>query len=255
MFIRLLSQARILLLALGSLVCAQASAAETLSGSNVDNRVLVAVNAPSQAIQELLPQGWTSVPFPGGPLEGANVLFVFVDSLLQRNADGEPLTPATRRALALASLGKQGDAVRVFVLRIYTTTPETDPYEVNVAADISRTTTLEGPANDGRNKTEEWVVQTSGQNALRFALDYTTGKRNWAPAEAFPHSAANPDFSRIYRINQLTDLVSSKALGKASSGTFSLTSDLPDLSAVLDGSEEIMAVIDVPMYVRDVFLP
>ena len=56
--------------------------AETFVGSNVDARVLVAVSAPHDGVQALLPDGWTSVPVPGGPLQGANILFVFIDSLL-----------------------------------------------------------------------------------------------------------------------------------------------------------------------------
>lgn len=231
--------------------------AETFVGSNVDNRVLVGVSAPADGVQGFLPEGWTSVPFPAGPLEGANVLFVFIDSLVQRDTEGKNLSPANRRAVALASLGKQtdGDSVRLFVLRIYTTTPEADAYKVNVAAEIGRKTSIDGPANVGRQRVDEWNIGVSGGGSLSFNLAYTTGNRNWAPGQAFPFSAADTEFSRIYRYQQLTDLVVSTPLGKAASGEFSLTTSVPELSRVLDGSEEIVAVIDVPVYVREVYLP
>ena len=256
MFSKFVSHCRAFLIAAFSIVYVQTgTSAETFVGSNVDNRVLVGVDAPSEGIEALLPDGWELMPFPGGPLAGANVLFVFIDTLSQRDADGEPISPAARRALALASLGKNGDQVRLFVLRIYNTKPEPDPYGVNVAAEVMRKTGVEVSADDKRQRSDEWVIQTAENEKLTFVLDYETGNRNWAPAEALPYSATDPDFSRIYRVNQLTDLIASKALEKPASGTFALTNGLSDLSSILDGSEDIVAVIDVPMYVREIFLP
>lgn len=233
------------------------SSAETFVGSNVDARVLVAVTAPNDGVQALLPEGWTSLPIPGGPLEGANILFVFIDSLLERDPEGNARDPFTRRALAVAGLGKQtdGDEVRLYVMRIYTTTPDANPYGVAVAADITRTASVTGPANGARRSSDAWQIAVPGGGSLDFDLDYATGNRSWAKSDGFPHSALNPDFSRIYRFDQLTDLVVSTPMGKPSSGDFSLTSTLTDLGDVLDGNEEIVAIIDTPIYVRDIFLP
>jgi hypothetical protein len=231
--------------------------AETPVGSNVDSRVLVGVSAPADGVQTLLPEGWKSVPFPDGPLGGANLLLVFIDSLVQFDAEAKPLAPASRRALALVSLGKMadGDEVRLYVLRMYTTTPEVDPYRVNVAAEIARKSSLEGPANGGRERSDTWEVEVSSGGTLRFQLDYKTGTPSWAPGEALPHSASVPDFSRIYRFRQLVDLVASTPLGKPKSGEFNVTSNVPELASILDGSEEIVAVMDVPVYVREISLP
>jgi hypothetical protein len=231
--------------------------AETFVGSNVDARVLVAVSAPHDGVQALLPDGWTSVPVPGGPLQGANILFVFIDSLLERDTEGAALAPSTRRAVALAGLGKQndGDEVRLYVMRIYTTTPDANPYGVSVAADITRTASVTGPANEARRSTDAWQITVPGSGSLDFDLDYATGDRTWAKSDGFPHSALNPDFSRIYRFDQLTDLVVSTPMDKPSSGDFRLSSSLADLGDILDGTEEIVAIIDTPIYVRDVFLP
>lgn len=237
--------------------CAAEAEAETPVGSNVDSRVLVGVSASADTVQTFLPEGWSSVPFPSGPLGGANLLLVFIDSLVQYDAEGKPLAPASRRAVALVSLGKQttGDEVRLFVLRIYTTTPEVDPYKVNLAAEISRKSSVEGPANGGRARSDTWEVEVSSGGTLSFQLDYKTGTPSWTPGEAFPHSASVPDFSRIYRFRQMVDLVASTSLGKPSSGEFSLKSSVPELGSLLDGSEEIVAVMDVPVYVREIWLP
>ncbi len=109
--------------------------------------------------------------------------------------------------------------------------------------------------HSSREREDAWEVQVSGGGMLGFQLDYTTGNRSWTPGEAFPHSARDPDFSRIYRFRQMVDLVASTPLGKSTSGEFSLTSSVPELTSLLDGSEEIVAVMDVPVYVREMSLP
>jgi hypothetical protein len=65
----------------------------------------------------------------------------------------------------------------------------------------------------------------------------------------------NPDFSRIYRYDQLVDLAMSQELGKPLDGSVSLSSSIPELSGIFDGSESLMAIMDIPVYTRQVFLP
>ncbi len=243
------------------LVCLMAlprqTVAETLSGKNVDSRVIVGISAPVAGVQAFMPEGWTSVPFPGGPLAGANMLMAMIDSRLEMDPEGKPLDPPSRRAVALVGLAKQddGDAVRMFVLRIYTTAPHRNPYGNAMQAGIAREYAVTGSADSARESSDFWrvIVDSGGQIVMR--LNHTTGNRGWSPGEIMPYSAANPDFFRIYRYSQLADLVMSKAVGKPMGGEFKLTSTVLELAEIFDGSEEVVAVIDVPVYVRDVFLP
>lgn len=229
--------------------------AETPVGSNIDSRVVVAIAANSTAVNEMLPEGWSSFAFPAGPTKGANFLALFIDSVLEMDPEGAPLTPASRRAVAFAGLAKKDDAVRLFVMNYLTTLPEVDPYGVGSGADISRVKTLSGPANGARESTDIWTINTPDGGEMTLSLDYTTGNRGWTSGELFPHSAVNPDFSRIYRFQQMGDLVVSTALGKPSSGTYAIKSSIAGLADVFDGTEDIITVIDVPVYVRDVLLP
>ena len=47
----------------------------------------------------------------------------------------------------------------------------------------------------------------------------------------------------------------SKPVGKPMSGEFSLATSIPDLSGILDGSEELVGLLSYPVYVREVFEP
>lgn len=228
---------------------------EDYVGSNIDSRVLVGLKGSSDGIQSLMPDGWSSIPFPSGPLKGSNLLLALIDGVLEMDAEGEPLDPASRRAAVLVGLGKKEDTVRMFVLRILTTVPERNPYGVAESAEIERTKSLSGPANGARLSSDEWRIRPEQGGELVFTLNYTTGRRGWTPGELFPYSASNPDFSRIYRYDQLIDLVVSTSLGKPSSGDFSLTNSASELASIFDGAHEITAVMDVPVYVRKVYLP
>ena len=244
-----------LVLALALVSLSAPARSEDYVGSNIDSRVLVGLKGNSDGIQSLMPDGWASIPFPSGPLTGSNMLLVLIDGVLELDAEGKPLDPASRRAAVLVGLGKKEDTVRMYVLRILTTVPERNPYGVAEGAEIERTKSLSGPANGARLSSDEWRIVSPQGEELVFTLNYTTGRRGWTPGELFPYSAANPDFSRIYRYDQMVDLVVSTALGKPSSGEFSLTISAGELASIFDGAHEITAVMDVPVYVRKVYLP
>lgn len=250
---------RTLVRAVASLVLSSTLAAsvvaETPVGSNVDSRVLIGMNVNADGMQAMMPEGWQSIAWPAGPLKGANLLIGLIDGLIEMDPEGKPLDPPTRRAMVVVGLGKSGDAVRGYVLRIMTTVPERNPYSVAVPAAISRTRTLTDPADGPRTVSDAWMIAPDGGGTVSIALDYTAGKRGWSASESTPYSSADPAFSRIYRFDQMVDLVVSDGLGKPASGTYSVTSDVADLSAVFDGSEQIVTVMDVPVYVRDVSLP
>ena len=233
------------------------ASAETPVGFNIDHRVIVAIDAPAAGVQHLLPKGWVSMPFPAGPVTGANILFVFADTKLQLGRRRPTLSPATRHAIVLVGMARkvEGDEVRLFVLRIYSTTPEVDPYGVSVAAKMSRQTQLIRAENGVRTSIDTWKMHVAEAQSLDFRLGYTAGIPMWGPDEVFPHSASTPEFSRIYRIEQMVDLVKSVPLEMDRVSEMTLTSSVPALAGILDGSEEIVAVMDVPVYLRHIWLP
>ncbi|MDW4551325.1 hypothetical protein R5H32_18365 [Defluviimonas sp. D31] len=231
--------------------------AETFVGSNNDARVVLALQANEAAVQAMLPEGWQLMPFPGGALEGANTLLVFVDRYLARDAEGNPADPASYRGVALASLAKAegSDEVRTYVTRIYVTAAGYDPYGNGEAAEIRRSATLESAGTAAPKWAEEWTLAPESGGELTFTLRYQSGTPSWSASEALPYSNTNPDFHRIYRFDQLVDLAMSEPLGKALDGDMSLGSSVEGLAGLFDGSEKVVAAMVIPMYVREVFLP
>lgn len=256
MVLRKLALAGLLIGAM-SIAPQSAASAETLVGTDIESRIIVGLTADTTAVQDMLPEGWTAVAFPSGPLKGANLLVSFVDGHVRLDAEGKPLAPASRRAVTLVSLAKatEGEAFRLFVTGIYTTDPENDPYGLNTGAEISRASALGGPADGGRDSSEAWSVAPATGGALALDLTFTTGRRGWSQSEALSFSAANPDFHHIYRYDNIVDVVASSAMGKPLDGSASLTSSIPELAGVFNGEEQIAAVLDVPVRVRKSYVP
>ena len=246
----------ILALTLALLVVVPA-AAETKVGSNIDSRVVLAFKVNDDPVQAKLPGGWGLLTLPNGPLAGSNLLVAFIDRHLALDPDGKPLTPHNSRSVALLAYGvKPGvEGAHMFVLRVYETSPIANSYDNGVEASIGRDMTLTGPVDGARTHQESWIVEPESGGALRLNLSYQSGRPGWSSSEAMPYSSVNPDFHRIYRYDQLADLSMSVALGRELNGDIAVESSIPELAMMFDGSENLMGVMTIPVYVREVSLP
>ncbi|MCB1431191.1 MAG: hypothetical protein KDK75_01830 [Alphaproteobacteria bacterium] len=56
-----------------------------------------------------------------------------------------------------------------------------------------------------------------------------------------------PEFSRIYRYDQLVDVAMSKPAGRRLAGAYKFRSKISELQGLFDGSEETIAILDVPV--------
>lgn len=229
--------------------------AETLIGSNIDSRFLVAFTASPEPIEEFLPTGWKVIGFPSGPLKGANLLLGLEDRHLGMGADGSPATPPKSRAAALLALAKGDDGVRLFVLRVLSSDADYDLFPDGIPADVARRSTSQPVSGKGQRQAEEWTIASESGGTLDVSFDFGVGTGAWVSADAKPFSSSNPDISRIFRYDQLVDLVMSTAAGKPFDGTFTLATTIPELSEIFDGSEELVGLMNIPVYVREVYEP
>lgn len=232
-----------------------AARAETFNSSNVDSRVVVAFQVNAAAAQAWLPEGWTLAPFSKGPFAGANLLVVLVDRYLELDAKKKPTTPASFRGVALASLATKANETRLYVTRIYATPPDYDPYGNAKTAEISRSAKLESARNVAPALFEGWSVAPKGGGEMTLKLSYQAGTPSWSEAEALPYSNVKPGFHRIYRYRQLADLAMSVPAGKALDGKADFASTIPELAPMFDGSEKMIGVVEIPVYLREVYLP
>lgn len=234
------------------------AAAETAVGSTVESRVLLGFKANNTAIGDMLPKGWVPVTLPQGPVGGSNLIIALIDRHVILDANGEPADPSSGPTVAFLAYGRKDGAegVRSFVIRVYEEPPLVDPYGNSVAADINRVAGYTDAGGGARTQSEIWTVKPEGGGELSFDLDYKVGALMWSTGgESRPYSALNPDFFRIYRYEQLAGLAMNAAIGRELDGTASFSSTDPDLAKLFDGSEDLVAIVSIPSYVREISLP
>jgi hypothetical protein len=257
-FIRMNRLSAALLLLAAALACTGPARAETAVGSTVESRLLLGFKVDDAAAQEWMPEGWTAIALPKGPLAGANVFLVLMDQQLILDPEGKPQTPSSSKVAALFSYGiAEGQpGPRMFLTRVFEPAPMVDPYGNSVPAQITRSTQSAAGADGATIRGETWEVTPEAGGKIAVGLSFASGTASLVRGgEATPYSASRPEFHRIYRYDQVVELVMSTALGKPVSGEVEVGVDLPDMAGMFDGSEQLAAILSIPVYIRDVFLP
>lgn len=240
-----------------ALLAATAALGQSLVQSTMENRVLLAFHVNEAAVQEMLPEGWMPVTLPQGPVAGSNLIASFFDRLLILDGAGNPADPASSPVLAFVTYArKEGvEGVRSFVTGVYEVPPVVDPFGNSEAAQITREAGMTyGP--DGRFRSEDWSVKPESGGEFSFSLDYKVTGYNWSPGgKSMPFSPVEPDFHQIYQYDQLAELAMNATLGRELNGDVSFTADVPALSGLFDGTESLVAIVSIPVYVREVYEP
>ena len=234
------------------------TAADTLVGKNTDNRIMVGFQVDPGDLDPWMPEGWSALPFPSGPMKGATLMITLEDRLLQMDPEGNPADPATSRALAFIGLGQsdaESERPRLFLYRLFTTVPGYNPWGNAIDASISRISE-DRVAEDGTlSRLEEWTIDPATGGAFSLSLNYMAGPSTWTSGEAMLYANTNPDAHSIFRYDQLVRVAASAAMGKPVGEELSYTSTIDEFADIFDGDETPLAILDIPVYVREVYMP
>jgi len=250
----------ILMISVLVLMPVKQSGAETLIGSTVDNRIIVALRVGQAELQTWLPAPWQVNPIPKGPLKETNLMILFGDRLLNQDAQGKPAAGGTFRYVALVVLARhpQTGKSAMFVIRAYV--PHEDinlynPYKVSVRATIRREYTFKGADLEPGTVSDLWELRDSARGMLKFRIKYQRAVPSRAKQELQPRSSVEPTFFRIYRVDQGTDLIKSIPANIDRVQSYKLQVTVAELREMFDGSEKIVGILVNPWYVRKTFLP
>jgi hypothetical protein len=240
-----------------SLSLTAAARAETLVGSNADNRLTVALSVRPEAAQAWLPAPWQVEPLSKGPFKGSNLGIVCIDRLLNQDPEGEPAGGGTFRLVALYVPAKhpQTGESAPFIIRVYGPHTGSGPYKNSVQATVRREATTRGAGFDPGTGNEWWLVQAKAGGTLEFQMNYRRALPKRSRGEARPHSNIDPTFFRMYRYDQLMDVVKSipDDIDRVKSHHLRVT--IPELRELFNGSEQLVGIALVPWYGRQTFLP
>jgi hypothetical protein len=232
--------------------------AETLVEMSNDVRTILAFSVPPEKVQALMPAGFKATAVPGGASKGANVFLVFIDRLLGTDGDGKPIGNGSAQSAVIAlSASRDSDNKAVTVVLSGLSDPGTAPgaYGVFDAAPTHKAKRKmrsgRGPATIG----EEWWEFTGPQGEeVSLTLAYETPAPMRVVAESINHSAKNPEFWRIYRVEQGVEVLRSKATNIDAVKEFKLVAKGGRFGELVEGAD-LVSITALPWYSRKIYLP
>jgi hypothetical protein len=233
-----------------------APAAEKPVGTYGELRTVLAFKVPDAVVQTLLPEGWQASPATAGPSKDANLNVIFIDVLTVQNPDGSPGETYRAVVLAVPAKKKGTDTTVGMVVGGLSTPPNVPGAYGNFTL---ATATLDRHSHtDSAGKTnveESWEFKNDSGDAIQLELQFVGGVAVRSKIETTPYSGAKPDFHRIYRIEQATDVVRNTATGVDRAQKYAFKATGAKLSPVFNGSEQLISITSLPFYSRQVSLP
>ena len=207
------------------------------------------------ALQKLLPAGFEMNSPAAGPAKGANLAITLIDYLMAQDPEGKSLP--TRSTVAMNIPSKKtatGEAVGMVIGGFILEAGVPGPYFNFGAAKIS--VNRQSHNVDGKSIIEEsWDIKGSDGNALEVALQFERGALARGKVETKIHSAAKPEFYRIYKFEQATDVVRSVSMGLDRVTKFNIKASGPKFLPLFGGTQQVISITSVPYYSRTIYVP
>jgi hypothetical protein len=132
-----------------------------------------------------------------------------IDRLTAQDAEGKALNPVRIVTLSIPAKKTGLDTRGTMLFRIYSSSPSgvPGPYGVSVEASttMERKVRIDSAAN--ASVEESWELRSPDGDSIQIQIQYVRGAMTIGKAEQMMYSAAKPDFYRIYRSEQSTDVV------------------------------------------------
>ncbi len=236
------------------------ASAETFVQWTAEQRVYVWLKLNQAEIQRLLPTVWAVTPAASGPTMGANFLVGFLDQTLTLDGQGKPMGTGTGRGVVLGAPAKNKDTGEdgFFVTRIFGSGGAfvaPGSYKNTLPASVRFERSQTGSDGEPPMTMESWVVKPEGGGSLEFRVQYRASSPRRVKAEPKIYSTVEPTFFRIYRVEQGLDVARSVPDGVDRIQSLQFRVTVPELGKLFDGTEQIVSVVAIPFYLRNVYLP
>ena len=108
---------------------------------------------------------------------------------------------------------------------------------------------------DGKTTVDEtWEVRAEGGHSVDIHVQFVAGVPTNSKVDVRVYSAAKPDYFRIYRFEQASEVVRSVPSGVDRVSRVSVKAAGDKLGPLFNGSQ-IISVTSIPWYSRQVYLP
>jgi hypothetical protein len=223
-----------------------------LAGSNVDCRTVLHFRIDMASVAPLLPRGWEVAPPDTGAAAGATMRVTLIETIAAYDAHGRGREAVTYMHIGIPA--RHRSAPSQGLMLITGLSPGgAGPYGTNLQAVVSLERTLV-KSTGCTVCAEGWALRAPDVAGLSVKLSFLRGHLEREKAEAFVYSGVKPSFHRVYVYDQYADTVCTPG-DRSRLRTFELKATGRPFEQLFDGGEELLSVVSVPVYTREVFLP
>jgi hypothetical protein len=247
---------RTILVITALLVALPASAQERLVSTDASVRTILNFRAPAAAVEKLLPAGWQVEVPTSGWAAGSNLQIGFIEGVWTHDAQGRP-QPATGRNIIIGVPVKMqnADTRGMMLFAGLTTGAAPGVYGVFAKSNTSSQRTFRTGADGVATVEEAWDAKADTGDAIQVQLQYARGVAAAEKIDARFYSGAKPDFYRLYRYTQAADVVRGAGAAAERLTWFNFKASGPKLGPLFDGTEQLISIVALPYYSRQVYLP
>jgi hypothetical protein len=233
--------------------------AETHVESTMETRSMVLLQVDSQELQKWVPESMQIASAPAGPFKDANLFIIFIDLLSVQDPQGKPTAGGLRRAGVFCvpvKLSKTGE-MAILVIHGLADNPESvpGPYKNFKECSIQRELNHVVSGLSAVEGSDTWKFNDSSGALIDFHVKYERAVPKRVKPVSKIYSAAEPEFYRIYKMDYLVDVVKSIPAKIDRAKDYRLKVSVPEFGKLFDGSEQLVGILIIPAYVREVFLP
>jgi hypothetical protein len=164
--------------------------------------------------------------FPAQPSRTQNVSVTFIDRIVNLDAEGKALDPVRIATLTIPAKMKGSETRGTILFCAYVSDRAVPgPYGVSVhaSANMERKVRID-PAGTATVE-ESWEFRSQDGDSIQLQMQYVRGPSTPGKAEAKLYSAVKPEFYRIYRSEQSTDVVRSATADRVQKVQFKASSE------------------------------
>lgn len=226
--------------------------AERLVGTNTDVRTVLHFKLHDDAVQGMLPPGWEVDSPSSGYAAGANLRATFIDTVAAHDPSGSPRPGVCYMHIGI--LAKRQDFGRRGLMLFTGLSPSgAGPYRTNLAATAHVERKVLHQPN--HSTTEESWRFDGATASVSLRLAFARGGIAREEGSLNVYSRAVPEFFRIYRYTQCLDVIQGGAVDGQRLHQFEFKAAGQPFAHFFDGSEQLISVVSIPSYSRQVFLP
>jgi hypothetical protein len=233
-----------------------AQAGDKLTSNDVETRLALTFTVAEASLQKLLPSGWILNPPISGAAKGYNLGFTLINQTMTQDPEGKPL-PARTYVVLVAPVKKSGTEVAgVMVFGGFMgDNGAPGAYGVYVPAKVSLDRRQQTDV-DGRTIIDEhWEASAEDGSSFEAHVEFSRGNLIRSKLEPIIYSSAKPGYYRVYKLEQVVDVVYSGPSNIGRATKISVKASGPILTSLFDGTEKLVSINSTPHYTRSIFVP